>query len=94
MRELADAERIGRLMRGLAAAADRETRIYFTGGATAVLLGWRPTTIDADILIVPESETRPATPRSAPRYQRSSGTPRAWFSWRASTKSRSERRFR
>lgn len=56
MRELADAERIGRLMRGLGAAADRETRIYFTGGATAVLLGWRPTTIDADILIVPESD--------------------------------------
>jgi hypothetical protein len=56
MRELADSERIVRLMRGLAAAADRETRVYFTGGATAVLLGWRATTIDADILIVPESD--------------------------------------
>jgi len=56
MRELADEERIGRFMRALGAEADRETRVYFTGGVTAVLLGWRATTIDADILIVPESD--------------------------------------
>jgi uncharacterized nucleotidyltransferase DUF6036 len=56
MRELADVERIGRFMRAVGAEADRETRIYFTGGVTAVLLGWRATTIDADILIVPESD--------------------------------------
>jgi hypothetical protein len=30
--------------------------VYLTGGATAVLLGWRETTIDADITIVPESD--------------------------------------
>jgi hypothetical protein len=56
MRELADAERVRRLMRALGAEADREIRIYFTGGVTAVLLGWRASTIDADILIVPESD--------------------------------------
>ena len=56
MRELADADRIRRFMRALGAQADRETRVYFTGGVTAVLLGWRATTIDADILIVPDSD--------------------------------------
>jgi hypothetical protein len=30
--------------------------VYFTGGVTAVLLGWRPTTIDIDIKIVPERD--------------------------------------
>jgi hypothetical protein len=43
-------------MRELGRAADRETRVYFTGGATAVLMGWRESTIDADIRIVPESD--------------------------------------
>ncbi|PYQ16040.1 MAG: hypothetical protein DMF80_06430 [Acidobacteria bacterium] len=46
MRELTDAARLRAFMRALAAEADQEARVYFTGGATAVLLGWRPTTID------------------------------------------------
>jgi len=56
MRELTDAERLRRFMHALGAEAERETRVYFTGGATAVLIGWRRTTIDADIAIVPESD--------------------------------------
>jgi uncharacterized nucleotidyltransferase DUF6036 len=56
MRELTDAARLRRFMQALGAEADRESRVYFTGGATAVLLGWRPTTIDADISLVPESD--------------------------------------
>lgn len=56
MRRLADAERIREFMRALAGAADREARLYFTGGATAVLCGWRASTIDVDILIVPEMD--------------------------------------
>ncbi len=56
MRRLADAGRIRQLMRSLGAEADQAARLYFTGGATAVLIGWRPTTIDVDIRIVPESE--------------------------------------
>jgi len=56
MRELTDAARLRAFMRALAAEADQEARVYFTGGATAVLLGWRPTTIDADIAIVPDSD--------------------------------------
>jgi hypothetical protein len=43
-------------MRRLGALALEETRIYLTGGATAVLLGWWETTIDVDIKIVPERD--------------------------------------
>jgi hypothetical protein len=56
MREVADADRIRRFMRRLGAEADVDTRVYFTGGATAVLLGWRPSTIDVDLRIVPEND--------------------------------------
>lgn len=56
MRELADAERIRRFMRALGAEADTDTTAYLTGGATAVLLGWRDTTIDVDIAFEPESD--------------------------------------
>lgn len=43
-------------MRALGAEAEIPARIYFTGGATAVLLGWRATTIDVDIRMFPESD--------------------------------------
>ncbi len=56
MRALADAERIHRFMRALAESARQDGRVYFTGGATAVLLGWRPTTIDVDLRFVPEQD--------------------------------------
>jgi hypothetical protein len=56
MRALADAARVERLMRALGAEADGETRVYFTGGATAVLLGWRASTIDVDLKIVPDRD--------------------------------------
>lgn len=56
MREPADASRLRAFMQALGERAEGECRIYFTGGATAVLEGWRRLTIDADILIVPDSE--------------------------------------
>lgn len=56
MRQLAEADRIRRFMRALGAEADQEARIYFTGGATAVLLGWRAATIDVDLIMVPEQD--------------------------------------
>jgi len=56
MRTVADSDRIRRFMRRLGPEADVETRVYFTGGATAVLLGWRRSTIDIDIRIVPETD--------------------------------------
>ena len=43
-------------MRELARSARRPVRVYLTGGATAVLCGWRASTIDVDIKIVPEDD--------------------------------------
>lgn len=54
MRELADQERIRSFMLALSAESREDARLYFTGGATAVLLGWRTSTIDVDIKLVPE----------------------------------------
>lgn len=56
MRRLADQDRIHRFMTAIAGRATRQARLYFTGGATAVLLGWRASTIDVDILIVPDDD--------------------------------------
>ncbi|MCI0435674.1 MAG: hypothetical protein L0271_18815, partial [Gemmatimonadetes bacterium] len=56
MREVADATRIRSFTTMLAAAAQAQARVYFTGGATAVLYGWRSTTIDVDIVILPEQD--------------------------------------
>jgi hypothetical protein len=56
MRRLAETARIQALMRALGEAADAETRVYFTGGATAVLEGWRATTVDVDLRIVPDRD--------------------------------------
>lgn len=56
MRALIDAERIRRFMRELGSKAVEEARVYFTGGATAVLQGWRASTIDLDLKLVPESD--------------------------------------
>jgi len=56
MRELATAGRVREFMRRLGPIPRTNTRIYLTGGATAVLLGWRESTIDIDIKMVPESD--------------------------------------
>src|SRR6185295_19020949 len=51
MRQVAEAARIQRFMAALGEAANHETRVYLTGGASAVLQGWRLTTLDVDIEI-------------------------------------------
>jgi len=43
-------------MRELGRAAPVEGRVYLTGGATAVLHGWRETTIDVDIKLIPDHD--------------------------------------
>ena len=43
-------------MEALARAADRELRIYLVGGTTAVLMGWRSSTIDIDLVTRPEDD--------------------------------------
>jgi hypothetical protein len=56
MRRPADAERIRRVLRQLGDAATRPARIYLTGGATAVLHGWRASTLDVDLKLVPDHD--------------------------------------
>jgi len=56
VRELADADRIRRFMRALGGASDTEGAVYLTGGTTAVLLGWRASTIDVDVAFAPETD--------------------------------------
>jgi hypothetical protein len=48
--------RLRELMRAMAAAADAPGRIYIAGGASAVVRGWRESTVDVDLKIVPESD--------------------------------------
>lgn len=56
MRELADSERILKLIDHLGARAPSGSRVYLVGGTTAVLLGWRQSTIDVDLVLIPESD--------------------------------------
>ena len=56
MRELADEAHIEQFMRALSRGARAEGWVYFTGGATAVLHGWRDSTIDVDIKLIPDSD--------------------------------------
>lgn len=44
-------------MRALGQAADRPGHVFFAGGATAVLMGWRQTTIDVDLKLVPDQDS-------------------------------------
>lgn len=57
MRGLVDAERLDRLLRALGEAADEDGICYLVGGATAVYEGWRATTVDADVKLVPEQDS-------------------------------------
>jgi hypothetical protein len=56
MREAVTEPRLRAFMRAIAAEAREHGRIYLTGGASAVLRGWRDSTIDVDITIIPESD--------------------------------------
>lgn len=56
MRDLADAGAVRRLADELGRIAPRGTRIYLVGGATAVLNGWRASTVEVDVRIEPESD--------------------------------------
>ena len=56
MRPRVDAPGIRELARLLGRAAREPVRIYLTGGATAVLEGWRESTIDVDLRLEPDSD--------------------------------------
>ena len=54
MRERVTEPRLQTFMRSLARNVAEEGRVYLTGGACAVLLGWRTSTLDVDIKVFPE----------------------------------------
>lgn len=56
MRRPVDAARVREFMRALGREADREGRAYLVGGSTAVLVGWRQSTVDIDLKLEPESD--------------------------------------
>jgi hypothetical protein len=66
MRVRADRERIRRLMDAFGRAATGSVRVYLVGGTTAVLLGWRTTTIDVDFVMRPED---PGILRAVPQLK-------------------------
>lgn len=70
MRYRVSAAALEQFMKALGRAGKINARIYFVGGATAVLLGWRETTIDVDLKLVPEvNEILKALPQLKERLQ-------------------------
>jgi hypothetical protein len=56
MRRKVTVETLKQFMEELAASARSPGKVYFTGGATALLLGFREQTIDVDIKLDPEPQ--------------------------------------
>jgi Nucleotidyltransferase of unknown function (DUF6036) len=56
MRPWVDEARVRELARRLGQAARGPTRVYLTGGASAVLEGWRASTVDVDLRFEPDAE--------------------------------------
>ena len=56
MRAETSVNKINRFMAELGKAVCSPGRIYFTGGVSAVLLGWRDTTLDVDLKADPEPQ--------------------------------------
>ena len=54
MRRKVSKETLNQFMRELAAAARSPEKVYFTGGVTALLLGFREQTLDIDLKLDPE----------------------------------------
>ncbi len=43
-------------MKALGDSCSTQARVYLVGGASAVLLGWRASTIDLDLKVIPETD--------------------------------------
>jgi hypothetical protein len=66
MRQPLDATRVRAFLEAFARTATESTTVYLVGGATAVTVGWRSSTIDVDIVLEPESD---AMLRALPRLK-------------------------
>jgi hypothetical protein len=56
MRPPVNADRVRALARELSRVAREPTTLYLTGGATAVIEGWRASTVDVDLRLEPEAD--------------------------------------
>ena len=56
MRPIADAAKLRAFMREVGKRARQPARVYLVGGSSAVLIGWRSSTADVDVRIVPDNE--------------------------------------
>jgi len=56
MRDPVDCERVRACLRALGEQLRSPTVVYLTGGASAVLEGWRESTMDLDLKFVPDAE--------------------------------------
>jgi hypothetical protein len=56
MRRPADAGQVRRLAAELGRVVPPGTKMFLTGGATAVLEGWRESTVDIDVRFEPEAD--------------------------------------
>jgi len=56
MRQPANARQVRRLLSALGSLSAQPATAYVVGGGTAVLEGWRATTIDVDLYLEPEAE--------------------------------------
>lgn len=54
MRAPVDASKVRALIEGLGRLSKGPGRVYLTGGASAVLIGWRESTVDVDLKLDPE----------------------------------------
>ena len=56
MRELVNRAGVDAFLEALAREATVDTDVFVVGGTSAVLVGWRQTTIDVDLVMRPESD--------------------------------------
>jgi hypothetical protein len=56
MRSVVDRARLERVLESFARAAANETTVYLVGGTSAVLFGWRESTVDVDFVVRPEDD--------------------------------------
>jgi hypothetical protein len=56
MRQKVTLARLEEFMKALGSEVTDAARVFLVGGASAVLLGWRDSTIDVDLKLVPEND--------------------------------------
>ena len=69
MRDLVDSERVQEFLRELGKRLRAPTTVYLTGGASAVLQGWRSSTLDLDLKVVPDNEVFAVLPELKERLR-------------------------